>query len=97
MRNHYLVSYDVSDDRRLRRMYKRMRGFGAHLHYSVFLCALSPTERIHLQEMVHDLIHHEEDRVMIVNLGPAEGRGRGCIEFIGRRGDLPGSGSKVVG
>jgi CRISPR-associated protein Cas2 len=97
MRNHYLVSYDVTNDRRLRRMYKKMRGFGEHMQYSVFLCALSGTERIRLLDAVHEIIHHDKDRVMIVNLGPAEGRGKECIEFIGRRGDLPGSGAKVVG
>ncbi len=96
MRNRFLVSYDVSDAKRLRRIYKKMCGFGDPVQYSVFLCRLSAKERILLLEAVTSIIHHREDRVMIVDLGPLEGRGDECIQFVGRHLALPESGAVVV-
>ena len=45
MRNVYLVTYDIRDDRRLRAVFKVMSGFGQHVQYSVFRCELSPANR----------------------------------------------------
>ena len=83
MRNRYLVAYDVSNDKRLRRMYRRMLGFGDPLQYSVFTCDLSKTERIELLGTIRATIHEREDRVMIVDLGPAAGRAKDCVEWLG--------------
>lgn len=96
MRTRFLVSYDVADAKRLRKMYKKMCGFGDPIQYSVFLCPLSAKERILLLEAIGNIIHHTEDRVMLVDLGPLDGRGNECIEFIGRRIALPESGAVVV-
>ena len=96
MRNRFLVSYDVSDAKRLRLMYKKMCGFGDPVQYSLFLCRLSAKERILLLEAVGAIIHHREDRVIIVDLGPLEGRGDECIEFVGRRLAPPEPGAVVV-
>ena len=38
MRSTYLVCYDISDDKRLRKVFQAMRNFGDHLQYSVFEC-----------------------------------------------------------
>ncbi len=96
MRNRYLVSYDVSDAKRLRTMHKRLSGFGDPIQYSVFLCPLSAKEKVLLFEAVRNIIHQQEDRVMVVDLGPVEGRGQECIEFLGRRITLPESGAVIV-
>jgi hypothetical protein len=32
-----------------------------------------------------DIIDHSQDQVMLIDIGPAEGRGRQSIETIGRR------------
>lgn len=50
MRNVYLVCYDVADDKRLRKTYKKMCGFGDPLQYSVFRCELSAVEKQLLRE-----------------------------------------------
>ena len=84
MRTSYLVSYDIADDKRLRRVHRTMRGFGEPLQYSVFRCVLSPAERILLLEALTPLLNHREDQVMLINLGPADGRGAECIETVGR-------------
>lgn len=84
MRHLYIVSYDISDPGRLRRVHGAMRGFGDPLHYSVFCCSLSGKEKVLMVAALAELIHHGEDRVMIVDLGPTEGRAEERIEFLGR-------------
>ncbi len=84
MRICFVVSYDISDPKRLRQVHRTMRGYGEALQYSVFLCDLSPAERIMLIEALTPLINQREDQVMLINLGPADGRGHDCIETIGR-------------
>ena len=85
MRKVYLVSYDISDAKRLAKVYKTMRGFGDHAQYSVFVCELSDMERVLLVQKLDGIIHHKNDRVQFVDLGPAEGRGGGCIRSLGRQ------------
>ncbi len=88
-KNNYLVCYDIADAKRLRQVFKAMHGFGMPLQYSVFHCALSPSRRVLLLEKLVGLIHESEDRIMIVDLGPSEGRGQSCIEFLGSPLTLP--------
>ena len=83
MRNVYLVCYDVADDKRLRKTHKKMCGYGDPLQYSVFRCELSPVEKQCLKEALWEILKWEQDRVMLVDLGPAGARGDGCIEFWG--------------
>lgn len=83
MRNVFLVSYDVADAKRLRRTYTKMCGFGNPVQYSVFRCELSPTEKQILKEAIWEILNWNEDRVMLVDLGPAGGRGDQCVEFWG--------------
>ncbi len=84
MRNVVFVSYDISDDRRLRLVHRYMRGRGDHVQYSVFRCELSPTERAQLIAGLAELIDHEADQVLLIDTGPADGRGAECIEALGR-------------
>lgn len=83
MRNKYLVTYDICDEKRLQRVFKKMKGFGLHIQYSVFECDLSARELAILKTALHNLIDHSVDQVLIVDLGPAEGRGAQCVEAIG--------------
>ena len=97
MRNVYLVCYDVADDKRLRQTYKKMRGFGDPMQYSVFRCELSPTEKELLKEALWAILSWDQDRVMLIDLGPAGARGDECIEFWGDpRVDLPRRAAVIV-
>jgi len=90
MRNVYLLCYDVADDKRLRKTYKKMCGFGNPLQYSVFRCELSATEKQRMKEALWDILNWDKDRVMLIDLGPAGARGDECIEFWGDpRVELP--------
>lgn len=84
MRNRYIVSYDISNPKRLRRIFDVMTGFGDHLQYSVFRCDLSKTGRVQLIEAVSQELNHDEDQVLIIDLGPEDGRASTCVEAIGR-------------
>lgn len=83
MRNRYLVCYDITEPRRLTRVHKTMLGFGDWLQLSVFACDLSPQRRVELLAALSDVINHKEDRVMIIDLGPADVRGAQAIEYLG--------------
>src|SRR5262245_53425490 len=87
IRSCYIVSYDISDRKRLRRIHRKMRGFGDPLQYSVFRCVLSPSERILMLEALSEIIHHREDQVMLISLGPADGRVSESVEILGRGHD----------
>lgn len=84
MRNRFIVSYDIADPQRLRRVHRTMKGFGDPLQYSVFSCVLSPAERILLLEKLTPIIHHREDQVLLINLGPEDRRGMEAVEVLGR-------------
>ena len=95
-RQRYLVGYDISDSRRLRKVHKAMCSYGDPLQYSVFVCDLDGIERIDMQHELGDIIHHDEDRILIVDLGPASTRGDGCFTFMGVRPLLPTGGAHIV-
>lgn len=84
MRNSYIVSYDIADEKRLRKVFKTMRAYGDHLQYSVFECQLTPRDVVRLKAELGKVIHHEEDQVLFIDLGPAEGRGDRVITAIGK-------------
>ena len=83
MRTTYLVCYDITEARRLRRVFKLCKNYGNHLQYSVFECDLNPAEKTQLETKLAELIKHDEDQVMFVSLGPAEGRGDRVITALG--------------
>ena len=84
MKTRYIVSYDIADPKRLRQVHKTMLGYGEPLQYSVFCCDLTAAARITLIAELSDLIDHHKDQVMLIDIGPAQGRGRQSIETIGR-------------
>ncbi len=84
MRNSYLVCYDICDDKRLRKVFKAMRNYGDHLQYSVFECQMTSTDLVRCRAELAEIIHHREDQVLFVDLGPAEGRGDRVITALGK-------------
>jgi len=84
MRNTYLVSYDICDDKRLRAVFKAMRDFGDHLQYSVFECQFTAADLARCRHTLSEIIPHREDQVLFVDLGPSDGRGDRVISALGR-------------
>lgn len=84
MRHTFIVTYDISDPKRLRRVYKLMLGWGDHLQLSVFHCELSSREVVELRGELTRIIHHTEDQVLFVDVGTVEARTADTITAIGR-------------
>ena len=84
MRNCYIVTYDIADPKRLRRVFKTMRAWGDHLQLSVFECQLTRLDLVRLRGELDEIIHHKQDQVLFVDLGPAEGRGDRVITALGK-------------
>jgi len=84
MRTTYLVCYDVADEKRLRKVFKTMRGYGDHLQFSVFECQLTAMDLVRLRSQLTLIIDHADDQVLFVDLGPAEGRGDRVISALGK-------------
>ena len=79
----YIVTYDISDARRWRRVFKTMHGFGEWLQLSVFQCRLSQRRRQELETRLRELIKAGEDHVLVIDIGPAEKTDL-VVESIGR-------------
>ena len=79
----YIVSYDIMDAKRLHTVHKTMKGFGDPIHYSVFRCNLTEKGKIELMAALTEIVKHDQDRIMIVDLGPLDGRVDDRIDFIG--------------
>ena len=60
MRNSYIVSYDISDPKRLRQVFQTMRGWGDHLQYSVFECDLDPRQARQLEARFTHLVNPDD-------------------------------------
>ncbi len=84
MRQTFVVSYDISCPKRLRKVYRLMRGWGDHIQLSVFRCELNARELVELRAKLAKLIHQYEDQVLFVDVGPVEGRGSTSIRSIGK-------------
>jgi CRISPR-associated protein Cas2 len=84
MRASYLVTYDIADEKRLRLVFKMMRAYGDHLQFSVFECQLTGADLARLKGELSGIIHHTEDQILFVYLGPAEGRGDRIITALGK-------------
>jgi CRISPR-associated protein Cas2 len=84
MRQAYLVTYDISDDRRRAKVFRILRGFGDHLQFSVFRCDLTPSEFTRLRGRLLEAIHSNSDQVLLVDIGPSTGRAKRAIGSLGR-------------
>jgi CRISPR-associated protein Cas2 len=84
MRNTYIVCYDIANPKRLRDVFKTMRGWGDHLQLSVFECHLTRSDLVSLNAELARIIHYEQDQVLFVDLGPTGARGDRVITALGK-------------
>jgi CRISPR-associated protein Cas2 len=61
MRQTYIVTYDVCDPKRLRRVFKTLKGYGDHLQLSVFRCELSHRELVELRARLGEPRDRQEE------------------------------------
>ena len=72
MRRRYLITYDVSDDKRRTGVFKTLMARGDHVQFSVFLCELSDREKAELRDQLRGHVHPRTDQVLVIDLGTAE-------------------------
>lgn len=93
-RRRFLIAYDIANERRLRRVITVMESYGQRLQYSVFLCDLSGLELSLWRAAITQVIHLDEDSVVVIDLGLQDRPA--AMEVIGVRRVLPGRGPVVV-
>jgi CRISPR-associated protein Cas2 len=69
----YIVTYDIEDQKRWRRVFKLMHGYGEWLQLSVFQCRMSRKRYMQLMGQLDGLIVDDKDHVIMLDIGPAEG------------------------
>ena len=79
----FIVTYDISDQKRWRRVFKIMKGYGQWLQLSVFQCRLTARRRADMAARLDRTIKRDDDHVIIVDVGPAE-RVNPRVESLGR-------------
>ncbi len=84
MRQRYIVTYDISDPKRLRQVFKLLKGYGEHLQLSVFRCDLTKMMLARMKAELNEVIHAQNDQVLIIDVGPTEGRGEEVFESLGK-------------
>ena len=68
----WIVTYDVSDQKRWRRVFRVMKGRGEWLQLSVFQCRLSRRGVVELRAALAEIVNHNQDHVLFLDLGPAD-------------------------
>lgn len=68
----FIVTYDIGDQKRWRRVFKAMHGYGDWIQLSVFQCRLSRWRRAELETRLRELVKNGEDHVLVIDVGPAD-------------------------
>jgi len=68
----YIVSYDIGDPKRWRKIFRLMHGYGDWLQLSVFQCRLTRRRHAELIAILDEMIQHKEDHVVLLDLGLAD-------------------------
>lgn len=72
MEHVYLVCYDISDQKRWRKIYRTMKGYGAWLQLSVFQCRLKREDLLQMTDTLTEIMNRQEDNLLVIDIGPAE-------------------------
>ena len=79
----YLVSYDIANARRLRRVAKCLESYGTRLQFSVFECPLDDLRLAQAKAALAEIINTDHDHVLFVSLGPAAADATLIIKAMG--------------
>ena len=64
----YVVTYDISDDKRRNQVVKLMESIGTRMNYSVFECMLTDIQYNNMCKRLAKIVVHREDWVNIYPL-----------------------------
>ncbi len=83
-RTRYLVSYDIGNPKRLRKVAKTCESYGSRIQYSVFECPLDDLKFQSLRSALDSIIHHDDDQILFVSLGAETSANPMRIESLGQ-------------
>ena len=89
MRRRYLITYDVSDDKRRNKVFQTLQDNGDHVQFSVFLCELNACEMAQVNGDLGKIINHRQDQVIVLDLGKAEHDLTSLLRCIGKTYEPP--------
>ena len=89
----YLVAYDISNPKRLRKVASTCEDFGLRRQFSVFVCRLTATDLVRLKSRLYEIIDLDMDQVIFV---PLCARCSGQIEALGRPIEPPDARDVVI-
>jgi CRISPR-associated protein Cas2 len=73
-RRSFLCTYDVASDKagdkRRARLFDLLMDHGEHVQFSVFLCVLTKAEITRLNAAAEDILHRDQDQLLVIDLGP---------------------------
>lgn len=68
----YIIVYDIREQKRWRKVFRLLHGYGEWLQLSVFQCRLSRSGILQLEASLESALNLREDHLMILDLGVAE-------------------------
>lgn len=68
----YVVTYDIRDTKRWRRVFRLMKGYGEWLQLSVFQCRLNRRRYAEMVQLLDGAISRQHDALLVIDLGPAD-------------------------
>lgn len=80
----YIVTYDIANPKRWRGVFKLLQGFGEWVQLSVFQCRLNPVRHAELLATLDQILRHDEDHVVLIDVGLAK-RVKPRIVSLGKR------------
>ena len=66
-----IIAYDISDDKRRRKIEKEIVSYGIRVNYSVFELCISKAELLLLEDMLLGIIEHKEDSIRLYPIDKA--------------------------
>ncbi|HSW62003.1 MAG TPA: CRISPR-associated endonuclease Cas2 [Dissulfurispiraceae bacterium] len=72
MEHLYIICYDIRNQKRWRRVYRKMKGYGEWVQLSVFQCRLNRIRFLRLESELKEIIVNTDDHVLFFDLGPAD-------------------------
>ncbi|MEM9905170.1 MAG: CRISPR-associated endonuclease Cas2 [Cyanobacteria bacterium P01_D01_bin.44] len=60
---YFVISYDISDDKRRTKIHKILTSYGQWMQYSLFECDLTSAQYARLRNRLNKLIKPEEDSI----------------------------------
>lgn len=94
-RRRYLVTYDIRNAGRLRRVHDVVLDYGDRLQYSVYLCDLTKVELVRLRRELSEEMNLSVDAVSLFDLGVPASRHAARVEHLGPEPSVPSGGHEV--